>query len=167
MAYPKITVNTGLALLLFSLFTITISPTLTEEKSAPTSTSLFAVAAVVVPEFLGKSAAGIGNVSLDTSTILTLSLDIFTSPETYIIFLGGPNGSARINSSEGCLLYVGSSEATQTVATSYVNIKVQTVAGNDITFTGFPVGNYLPIQIMKLYTTGTTAATANNCIAIW
>lgn len=177
MAYPKITVNTGLALQVISSDTIPIPaadlPLLSGTTTAATANKLVDVGAnfsnVSVGDIVYNTTDNTSATvtAIDTSTILTLSLDIFTSPETYIIFLGGPNGSARINSSEGCLLYVGSSEATQTVATSYVNIKVQTVAGNDITFTGFPVGNYLPIQIMKLYTTGTTAATANNCIAIW
>jgi len=64
-------------------------------------------------------------------------------------------------------IYVGSNDTTMDIAKSYVDIKVQTTAGSDITFANFPVGNYLPIQILKLYTTGTDAASRNSCIAIW
>jgi len=177
MAYPKITVNTGLALEVISSDTLPIPdpdvPVISGTTTAATTDKLVDVGADfsevevgdIVYNTTDNTSATV--VAIDSSTILEVSADIFTSPEAYTIFLGGPNGSSRINSSDGCLLYVGSSEASQTVANSYVNVKVQTVSGNDITFTGFPVGNYLPIQIMKLYTTGTTAATANNCIAIW
>ena len=177
MAYPKITVNTGLALEVISSDTLPIPdpdvPVISGTTTAATTDKLVDVGADfsevevgdIVYNTTDNTSATV--VPIDSSTILEVSADIFTSPEAYTIFLGGPNGSSRINSSDGCLLYVGSSEASQTVANSYVNVKVQTVSGNDITFTGFPVGNYLPIQIMKLYTTGTTAATANNCIAIW
>ena len=177
MAYPKITVNTGFALEIIASDTLPIPapdvPVISGTTTAATTDKLVDVGADfsevevgdIVYNTTDNTSATV--VAIDSSTILEVSADIFTSPEAYTIFLGGPNGSSRINSSDGCLLYVGSSEASQTVANSYVNVKVQTVAGNDITFTGFPVGNYLPIQIMKLYTTGTTAATANNCIAIW
>jgi hypothetical protein len=177
MAYPKITVNTGFALEIIASDTLPIPspdvPVISGTTTAATTDKLVDVGADfsevevgdIVYNTTDNTSATV--VAIDSSTILEVSADIFTSPEAYTIFLGGPNGSSRINSSDGCLLYVGSSEAAQTVANSYVNVKVQTVSGNDITFTGFPVGNYLPIQIMKLYTTGTTAATANNCIAIW
>jgi len=177
MAYPKITVNTGFALEIIASDTLPIPapdvPVISGTTTAATTDKLVDVGADfsevevgdIVYNTTDNTSATV--VAIDSSTILEVSADIFTSPEAYTIFLGGPNGSSRINSSDGCLLYVGSSEASQTVANSYVNVKVQTVSGNDITFTGFPVGNYLPIQIMKLYTTGTTAATANNCIAIW
>ena len=54
-----------------------------------------------------------------------------------------------------------------TVALSYVDVKVKTVAGDDVTFYNFPVGEYLPIQILQLYATGTTDASDSNCLAIW
>ena len=93
-----------------------------------------------------------------------MSADIFTSPENYKIFL---NNGSSLDSSEGCLLYVGSSESTMTVATSFVDVKVKTTAGSIVTFSNFPVGDYLPVQVLQLYKTGTDAAAQNNCVGIW
>jgi hypothetical protein len=102
---------------------------------------------------------------------LTLSVDLFggsaTFNDDYEIYLGGPGGSSRINSAEGCLLYVGSSLSPMTAAGSYVDIRVKTTAGNIITFEKFPVGSYLPIQITQLLLTSTTAEARNACVAIW
>lgn len=177
MAYPKITVNTGLAQEVISSDTLPIPspslPVLSGTTTAATTDKLVDVGADFSNVNVGdivyntKDDTSASVVAIDSSTILEVSADIFTSPEEYKIFLGGPNGSSRIDSSEGCLLYVGSNDATMDVAKSYVDIKVQTTAGNDITFANFPVGSYLPIQIIKLYTTGTDAASRNSCIAIW
>jgi hypothetical protein len=110
-------------------------------------------------------------VSVNNNTDITLADDLFggsaTFNDNYEIYLGGPNGSSRINSAEGCLLYVGSSLSPMTLAGSYTTVKVKTVAGNDVTFNNFPVGNYLPIQILQLFLTGTDAVSRNNCVAIW
>lgn len=177
MAYPKITVNTGFALEIIASDTLPIPasdvPVISGTTTAATTDKLVDVGADfseveigdIVYNTTDNTSATV--VAIDSSTILEVSADIFTSPEAYTIFLGGPNGSSRINSSDGCLLYVGSNDATMDVAKSYVDIKVQTTAGSDITFANFPVGNYLPIQILKLYTTGTDAASRNSCIAIW
>jgi len=177
MAYPKITVNTGLSLEIIASDTLPIPspglPVISGTTTAATTDKLVDVGADfseveigdIVYNTTDNTSATV--VAIDSSTILEVSADIFTSPEAYTIFLGGPNGSSRINSSDGCLLYVGSNDATMDVEKSYVDIKVQTTAGSDITFANFPVGNYLPIQILKLYTTGTDAASRNSCIAIW
>jgi hypothetical protein len=177
MAYPKITVNTGLALQVVASDIVLIPspglPQITGTTTAATANKLVDVGAdfstVSVGDIVYNTTdnTSVTVTAIDTSTILSVSADLFTSPEGYTIFLGGPNGSSTINSSEGCLLYVGSSEATATIASSYVDVKVKTVAGSIVTFTNFPVGEYLPIQILQLYFTGTDASTQNNCIAIW
>ena len=64
-------------------------------------------------------------------------------------------------------MYVGSNVNPVTVASSAVDVKVKTTAGSIVTFTNFPVGEYLPVQVVQLYATGTDAAADNNCIAIW
>ena len=185
MAYPKITVNTGLAREIIASDTIPIPapdlPVLSGTTTAATANKLVDVGAdfsnVSVNDIVYNTTDNTSATvtAIDTSTILSVSADIFTSPEDYEIFLGGPNGSLRINSAEGCLLYVGSSasilqDITPGAGTSdprYVNIRVKTISGNSITFENFPVGNYLPIQILQLYSTSTTAAARNTCIAIW
>jgi len=177
MAYPKNTVNTGLALQVVSSDTIPIPasdiPTLGGTTTATTVGKLVDAGAdfsnVSVGDIIYNTTDSTSATvtAIDSSTTLSISADIFAITEDYTIFLGGPNGSSRINSSEGCLLYVGSSEAAVTIANSYVDVKVKTIANSIVTFTNFPVGEYLPIQILQLYSTGTDASTQNNCIAIW
>jgi len=109
--------------------------------------------------------------AVNSEVDLTLSVDLFGGSETFDdgfeIYLGGPNGSSRIDSSEGCLLYVGSSLSPMTLGGSYVDVRVKTTAGNTITFKNFPVGNYLPIQITQLLLTSTTTEAQSACVAIW
>ena len=177
MAYPKITVNTGLARKIIASDTIPIP---TPDLSILSGTTTAATANKLVDVGADFSNVNVGDIiyndtdntsatvtAIDTSTILSVSADIFTSPEDYEIYLGGPNGSSRIDSSEGCLLYVGSSLSPMTAAGSYVDVRVKTTAGNTITFENFPVGSYLPIQITQLLLTSTTAEARNACVAIW
>ena len=105
--------------------------------------------------------------AVDSQILLTLSSNIMASGEAYIIYLGGPSQQQYPKSAEGCLLYVGSSEGTMDVAKSFVDVKVKTTAGSIVTFSNFPVGDYLPVQVVQLYATGTDAAAQNNCLAIW
>ncbi len=44
------------------------------------------------------------------------------------------------------------------------NVRVLTDGGNDVTFNGTLAGSYFPIQVLKVFATGTTAT---NIIAIW
>ena len=106
---------------------------------------------------------------------ITLDTDIFgtetTSDDAYRIFLaGGKNAPPTVlDSADCCLLYVGSSTAAaaMTLATQYVDIKVLTCGNNEVTFKNFKVGEYLPIQIKQLFSTGTTPEARNECLAIW
>jgi hypothetical protein len=54
----------------------------------------------------------------------------------------------------GCVLYVG----------GYGDVKVDTVGGDTVTFVGVNGGTFFPLQVLKVYATGTTAT---NIIAIW
>jgi len=177
MAYPKITVNTGKALAVIASDTIPIpSPNavpLSGTTTATTTNKLVDVGAdfsnVVVGDIVYNTTDNtVATVSeVETSTILLLSANIMASGEDYIVFQAGPHFEVRIESSTGCLLYVGSSEGTMDVAKSFVDVKVKTVAGSIVTFSNFPVGEYLPVQVLQLYATGTDAAADNNCLAIW
>tara|TARA_R100000353_G_scaffold172590_1_gene137938 strand:- start:96 stop:629 length:534 start_codon:yes stop_codon:yes gene_type:complete len=177
MAYPKITVNTSKVLAVVASDTIPIpSPNavpLSGTTTATTTNKLVDVGAdfsnVVVGDIVYNTTDNtVATVSeVETSTILVLSANIFTSPEDYIVFQAGPIFEQRIDSSSGCLLYVGSNEATMDVAKSYVDVKVKTVNGDDIVFSNFPVGEYLPVQITNLFSTGTDAAARFNSVAIW
>jgi hypothetical protein len=53
----------------------------------------------------------------------------------------------------GCLLYVGGTG----------NIKVLTTGNDEVTFVNFP-GGFFPVQVIRVYSTGTTAT---NIMGLW
>ena len=57
-------------------------------------------------------------------------------------------------SNNGCVLYVGGAG----------NLKVLTVGGDEVTFTAVPVGTFVPVQVLRVFATGTTAT---NIVALW
>ena len=177
MAYPKINVNTGKSFEILGSDTIPIP--------SPYSVPLSGTCDNTRAQGLDDSTADFSNVEINdivynttdntltvvtgltSSTSLDILDDIFVNGEDYIIFQAGPQFEKRIESSAGCILYVGSNEATMDVAKSFVDVKVKTAAGSIVTFSNFPVGDYLPIQVLQLFSTGTDAAAVNNCLAIW
>lgn len=56
--------------------------------------------------------------------------------------------------SNGCVLYVGTGG----------DLAVVTVGGDSVVFTNIQDGSFLPIQVLKVLATGTTAT---NVIALW
>ena len=44
------------------------------------------------------------------------------------------------------------------------NLKVTTVAGDDVTFQNLTTGSFFPVQVKKVFATGTSAS---NIIALW
>ena len=86
-------------------------------------------------------------VSVDSNTELTLSggvtlggsasYTIYASPET-----------------NGCALYVGVAG----------DVKVKMSSGKDIIFTAVPAGSFMPVNVTKVYATGTDAT---NIVALW
>ena len=54
----------------------------------------------------------------------------------------------------GCVLYVGGGG----------NLKVLTVGNDEVTFVNIQDGSFFPIQVLRVYATGTTAT---NILAIW
>ena len=185
MAYPKITVNTGLAVQVIAADSIPIPypgcPQLTGNNTANTTDKLVDVGAdfsnVIVGDIVYNTATGgVATVTVvDSSTILELSSDIFTNApnDTYIVFQGGPVFEKRISSASGCLLYIGSSATISGAGDEYVDVCVDTTSGtiqspNTVTFKNFKVGNYLPVQVVKLRNAGSSASIKNQvCIAIW
>lgn len=91
-------------------------------------------------------------VSVDSETQLTLNANIFTATaKIYTIYNMSPQTSMG---NPGCYLYCGGAG----------NISVVTI-GNDIaTFFAVPAGTTLPIQVVKLRSTSTTAT---NVMALW
>lgn len=91
-------------------------------------------------------------VSVDSQTQLTLNADIFPSAgQVYVVYAMSPQTSLG---NQGCVLYVGTGG----------NVRV-TTSGNDIlTFVNVQDGTFFPINVIKLWATGTTAS---NIIALW
>ena len=179
MAYPKITVNTGLAQRVIASDSIPIPypnlPQITGTNTANTADKLVDVGAdfsnVIVGDIVyNDSTLTVATVTaVDSSTILSVSADIFTNApnDTYTIFQGGPLFEQRIDSSSGCLLYVGTNTSISDASDEYVDVAVKVVQGNTVVFQNFKVGNYLPVQITKLMSTGSSPEVKTNCIAIW
>jgi hypothetical protein len=91
-------------------------------------------------------------VSVDSATQITLNADIFTSTaQAYTLYSSSSQSGI---SNTGCFLYVGGTG----------NVSVITIGGDQITFSGVPAGTTLPIQVLKLRATGTTATLVN---ALW
>jgi hypothetical protein len=84
--------------------------------------------------------------AVDSETELSVSADIFASAETYRVF--------KANLNNGCALYVGGDG----------DLKVTTVGKTDLTFIGLTAGQFIPVQIVRVWSTGTTAT---NIIGLW
>lgn len=84
-----------------------------------------------------------------SGTQLTLSEDIFdTISDSYVVYLKPdiPN--------QGCVLYVGVGG----------DVKVRTIGGDEVTFQNLNNGQFVPVEVLKVFSTGTTAT---GLIALW
>ncbi len=54
----------------------------------------------------------------------------------------------------GCVLYIGTPG----------NVRVKTIGGDDVTFTGVYAGQFFPVQVIQVFATGTTAG---EIVALW
>jgi glutamine amidotransferase-like uncharacterized protein len=80
-------------------------------------------------------------------TTLIVDQNIFANTaKAYAIYGGTQNGA---------VLYIGTAG----------NIRITTVAGDDVTFVGISAGSFFPVQVIKVWATGGT--TASNIIALW
>jgi hypothetical protein len=87
-----------------------------------------------------------------SQTTLLLNADIFTATaKAYIVYTASPQTS---NGNPGCNLYIGGAG----------NVKVTTIGGDIITFNAVTVGSVLPVQVIKLHGTGTSATLID---ALW
>ena len=54
----------------------------------------------------------------------------------------------------GCVLYVG----------GFGDVRVLTAGGDDVTFVGINGGTFVPVQVLRVYSTNTTAT---DIVAMW
>lgn len=159
MAYQKL--QPGLAAEVIPSDTIPIpvpsSSTITGTASATVAdklqvaTDLFNVAqlkagAIVVNETTNTIAKV---TKVDSNTLLSLSANIMSAGNLFTLYL-----NPEFNRSEGCILYIASDG----------NVKVETVGGSVVTYVGLKGGTFLPIQVYKVFATGTTST---DLIANW
>ena len=78
---------------------------------------------------------------------LTLNANIFSGvSNVYIVYAN--------NNKEACVLYIGTGG----------NLRVITAAGQDVTFTSVLGGTFFPVQVLKVFSTGTSAG---DIVALW
>jgi len=75
---------------------------------------------------------------------------VVTSDTVNISSISAQDGKGN----NGCVLYVGVAG----------NVKVLTVGGDEVTFTGVLAGSFIPVQVLRVFATGTTAT---NILALW
>lgn len=91
-------------------------------------------------------------VSVQSQTELTLNANIFT--------LGGKSFTIYQQSAQtgganrGCVLYIGTAG----------NIRVLTSGNDTVTFSNIQAGTFFPINVIQVFSTGTTAS---NIVALW
>ena len=91
-----------------------------------------------------------------TQTQLTFGSDVF--PDADVKFKAYGNVSQMNTNTEAFVVYVGGGAAASN------DIKVTTAAGNDIVFKAFPKGGFLPVQCIRVWSTGTAAT---DVVALW
>jgi hypothetical protein len=84
--------------------------------------------------------------AIDGNTQLTLSADIMAISKDYTIYAGPETN--------GCALYVGVAG----------DVKVKMSSGKDVIFTAVPAGSFMPVNVLKVYATDTTAT---DIVALW
>jgi len=82
--------------------------------------------------------------------ILTGSGGDITAGESYVIY----NVDAQGAKNNGCTLYIGLAG----------NVTVETVGGDVVTFTGMPTGSFVPVHVLRVKASGTTA---QSILALW
>lgn len=83
--------------------------------------------------------------AIDSDTTLSLSADIMASAEAYKIYRDNNNG---------CVLYIG----------GVGDVNVITAGGDDVTLKAVPAGSFIPVQVLRVKDTLTTAT---DIVAMW
>ena len=83
--------------------------------------------------------------SIENTTTLNVTNDIMPNAKAYQLYDGNQ---------EGAVLFIGTAG----------NLKVTTAGGDEITFQGVNTGTFFPVNVVKVFATGTSA---DNIIALW
>lgn len=87
-----------------------------------------------------------------SNTSLIMNANIFTAVgKNYVIYIASPQSTIG---NQGCVLYIGGSG----------NVTMTTNGNDVVTLVGLNTGQFVPVQCVKVFATGTTAT---NIIALW
>lgn len=106
----------------------------------------FTTNGVKVGDIVYLAAAAGKVIAIDSADTLTVGIAV-SSGVSYTIY----NASDAPNN--GCVLYVGAAG----------NVKVTTAGGDDVTFTGILAGSFIPVQVLRVWATGSPTG----IIALW
>ena len=101
----------------------------------------------------GLAATVVAPALVATPDTIELNASIFTGAgDNYVIYQSG--AMAGGGSNFGCVLYVG----------GVGDVRVLTIDQDDVTFFGVQTGTFMPVQVVKVFATGTSAT---NIVALW
>jgi hypothetical protein len=101
----------------------------------------------------GLAATVVAPALVATPDTIELNASIFTGAgDNYVIYQSG--AMAGGGSNFGCVLYVG----------GIGDVRVLTIDQDDVTFFGVQTGTFMPVQVVKVFATGTSAT---NIVALW
>jgi hypothetical protein len=99
----------------------------------------------------GEAATITENPSPATPDTLELNDSIFTGVgDSYVIYQSSTQAGGQ---NTGCVLYIGTGG----------DLEVTTAGGDKVIFIGVPNGTFLPVQVLKVWNTGTSG----DIIALW
>lgn len=157
MAYQKLQASRALAVVPSDTVNIPNPAMLAIDSTATGAAALKLIDAngdfinkrVKIGDIIYSTVAGVASkvTGVDSSTQLSVTVAIPNArPYQLYATVDTPNN--------GCVLYVGVAG----------DVKVTTAGGDDITFTGVLAGSFIPVQVLKVFATGTTAT---NIVALW
>ncbi len=97
------------------------------------------------------------SVNSNCSRIVSIVGDDTVFVQTGLTFNAGQNITVFKGSDEPAVLYVGTAAAGAT-------LKVRSAGGDDATFVNIQQGSFIPVQVKRVYKTGTTAS---NIVALF
>ena len=125
-------------------------------RSNPNKTSLHHQAHagdIVYNTTTGLAATVVAPSLVATPDTVELNASIFTGAgDAYVIYQSG--AMAGGGSNFGCVLYVG----------GVGSVRVLTIDQDDVTFFGVQTGTFMPVQVVKVFATGTSAT---DIVALW
>jgi len=156
MAYQKL--QAGQALAVIPSDTISIPD---PSVQSLTGTADFSVAGTLTDVGTTFLSSGISGDAIVYDTTASIAYNVTTITDDLNLALspssagGATDDYVMYNApTSGCVLYIGVTG----------DVKVKTVAGNDVVFTGVPAGSFMPVQVTQVFATGTTAT---NIVALW